>query len=76
MIEQVRTFFGKMRGMRGDRQTIINQTMMWHCTKCDTYFKTEEEGRTHAMSSLRCVEHSQGNKVVPNEIQAQEGVRK
>jgi hypothetical protein len=47
MLEQVQTFFGKIRGMRGDRQTIINQTMMWHCTQCDAYFKTKEEGEQH-----------------------------
>lgn len=73
MIEAIRTFWGKLRE-RG--RVVVGEGTLWRCTKCDTYFKTEEEGRTHAMSSLRCMEHSQGNKVNPNEIQAQEGVRK
>lgn len=47
MLVPVQTFFGKIRGLRGDRQTIINQTMIWRCTKCDAHFKTKEEGEQH-----------------------------
>ena len=70
MLEQVQTFFGKIRGLRGDRQTIINQTMMWRCTVCGDIFKTKEEGNIHGVSSLRCVEFGQGDKIVPNKVQA------
>ena len=70
MIESIQTFFGKIRGLRGDRQTIINQTMMWRCTVCGDIFKTKEEGNIHGVSSLRCVESSERNKIVPHKIQA------
>jgi hypothetical protein len=70
MIEPIRAFFGKIRGLRGDRQTIINQTMMWRCTVCGEMFKTKEEGNIHGVSSLRCVELGQGDKIVPHKVQA------
>jgi len=69
MIESVQTFFGKIRGLRGDRQAIINQTMMWRCTVCGEMFKTKEEGNIHGVSSLRCVESGQRDKIVPHKIQ-------
>ena len=70
MIEPIQTFFGKIRGLRGDRQTIINQTMMWRCTVCSDIFKTKEEGDLHGVSSLRCVESSERDKIVPHKVQA------
>ena len=70
MLEPIQTFFGKIRGLRGDRQTIINQTMMWRCAVCGDIFKTKEEGNIHGVSSLRCVESGQGDKIVPNKVQA------
>jgi len=69
MLEPIQTFFGKMRGLRGDRQAIINQTMMWRCTVCGEMFKTKEEGNIHGVSSLRCVESGQRDKIVPHKIQ-------
>jgi hypothetical protein len=69
MIESIQTFFGKMRGLRGDRQAIINQTMMWRCTVCGNIFKTKEEGNIHGVSSLWCVESGQRDKIVPHKIQ-------
>ena len=47
MIEQIRTFFGKLRGYRGDRETIVQQTMMWRCTQCHMIFITKEAGEQH-----------------------------
>jgi hypothetical protein len=70
MIESIQTFFGKIRGLRGDRQAIVNQTMMWRCTVCGNIFKTKEEGDLHGVSSLRCVESSERNKIVPHKVQA------
>ena len=70
MLEQIQTFFGKIRGLRGDRQAIINQTMMWRCTVCGNIFKTKEEGNIHGVSSLRCVELGQRDKIVPHKVQA------
>jgi len=70
MIESIQTFFGKIRGLRGDRQAIINQTMMWRCTVCGNIFKTKEDGDLHGVSSLRCVESSERNKIVPHKVQA------
>jgi hypothetical protein len=47
MLEQIRTFFGKLRGYRGDRETIVQQTMMWRCTKCYLVFTTKLAGEQH-----------------------------
>jgi heterodisulfide reductase subunit C len=47
MLEAIRTFFGKLRGYRGDRETIIQQTMMWRCTECFLVFPTKEAGDKH-----------------------------
>jgi len=47
MLEQIRTFFGKVRGYRGDRETIVQQTMMWRCKQCHLVFPTKEAGEQH-----------------------------
>jgi hypothetical protein len=47
MLEQIRTFFGRIKGLRGDRETIIRQTMMWRCTKCHMVFLTKSAGEQH-----------------------------
>jgi hypothetical protein len=47
MLEQVRTFFGRLRGMHGDRKAIVNQTTMWRCKNCHMIFVTKEAGDKH-----------------------------
>lgn len=50
MIEAIRTFFGKLRGDKGSRQTVIEQGTLWRCTKCHMIFTTKEAGEKHGCS--------------------------
>jgi len=47
MIEAIRTFFGKLRGERGDRKTIVEQGLVYRCTKCQLIFLTRIAGENH-----------------------------
>ena len=47
MIEAIRTFFGKLRGLHGNRQTVIEQGTLWRCTKCQLIFVTKTAGDNH-----------------------------
>jgi len=47
MIEQIKTFFGRMRGGHGHRKVVVEEGLMWRCTKCHFIFLTKEEGEKH-----------------------------
>jgi hypothetical protein len=47
MLEAVRTFWGKLRGLRGERNTIVEQGLVWRCTSCHTIFLTRTAGEQH-----------------------------
>ena len=47
MIEAIRTFFGKVRGLRGERKTIVEQGFVYRCTKCNLVFLTRTAGEQH-----------------------------
>lgn len=47
MIEAIRTFFGKLRGERGGRRTVIAEGMLYRCTKCHLIFTTKLAGEQH-----------------------------
>ena len=47
MLEAIRTFFGKLRGERGDRKTIVEQGLVYRCTKCQLIFLTKSGGEQH-----------------------------
>jgi len=47
MLETIRTFWGKLRGLRGERRTIVNLAMMYRCTKCQLIFLTRAAGEQH-----------------------------
>jgi hypothetical protein len=47
MIEAIRTFFGKLRGERGDRKTVVEQGTLYRCTKCKLIFLTKSAGEQH-----------------------------
>ena len=50
MIEAIRTFWGKVRGLRGERRTVVEQGTLWRCTKCNTIFITKSAGEQHECS--------------------------
>ena len=47
MIEAIRTFWGKLRGLHGNRQTVIEQGTLYRCTKCQLIFLTKSAGEQH-----------------------------
>lgn len=47
MLEKIRTFMGKVRGLRGERKTIVEQGFVWRCTKCNLVFLTRTAGEQH-----------------------------
>jgi hypothetical protein len=47
MLEAIRTFMGKIRGLRGERQTVVEEGMLWRCTKCHLIFITNSAGAQH-----------------------------
>jgi hypothetical protein len=50
MLEQIRTFWGRLRG-RG--KVVVEEGLVWRCTKCHFIFLTKEEGEKHG-SENRC----------------------
>jgi hypothetical protein len=44
MLEQIRTFWGRLRG-RG--KVVVEEGLVWRCTKCHFIFLTKEEGEKH-----------------------------
>ena len=47
MIEQIKTFFGKLRGLHGQRKVIVEEGLLWKCTKCGLIFLNKREGEKH-----------------------------
>jgi hypothetical protein len=47
MLELIRTFFGRVRGLHGERKTIVEEGMLYRCTKCHLIFTTRVAGEKH-----------------------------
>jgi len=47
MIEVIKTFFGKLRGIYGERRVVVEQGLLWKCTKCGLIFLNRKEGEKH-----------------------------
>jgi hypothetical protein len=69
MLEPIRAFFGRVKGLHPYTKTVVSESTMWRCKVCGDIFKTKEEGNIHGVSSLRCVESSQRDKIVPHKVQ-------
>jgi len=70
VLEPIRAFFGRVKGLHPDTKTVVSESTMWRCAVCGNIFRTKEEGNIHGVSSLRCVELGQGDKIVPHKVQA------
>jgi len=55
VLEMIRTFWGKVRGLRGERRTVIEQGTMWRCTKCQLIFVTKTAGEQHQCQDQRVI---------------------
>jgi hypothetical protein len=47
MLEAIKTFFGKVRGSHGERRTVVEEGMLYRCTKCHLIFTTKSAGEDH-----------------------------
>ena len=47
MLEKIRTFFGKTRGQHAEKETVVIQSELWHCTKCKLIFLDKKEAEKH-----------------------------
>jgi len=48
MIERIRTFFGREKGMHPNKSTIVAQGTAWYCTECRLVFITKLAGDQHS----------------------------
>jgi hypothetical protein len=47
MIEKIRTFFGREKGIHPNKSTIVAQGTAWYCTECKLIFVTKQAGDQH-----------------------------
>lgn len=47
MLEAIRTFFGKVRGLHREKQTIVVEGQLWRCAQCKMLFLNKVAGEQH-----------------------------
>lgn len=47
MLEAIRTFFGKVRGLHQEKRTIVVEGELYRCTKCKMIFLNRVAGEQH-----------------------------
>jgi hypothetical protein len=47
MLEKIRTFFGRVRGLHGDRRTVVEEGVLWRCTDCKMIFLSKQAWEQH-----------------------------
>lgn len=48
MLERIRTFFGRTKGIHQDKETVVSQGSAWFCTECKLVFITKSAGAQHS----------------------------
>jgi hypothetical protein len=48
MIEKIRTFFGRTKGIHQDKTTVVAQGTAWYCTECRLVFVTKSASNNHS----------------------------
>lgn len=48
MLERIRTFFGRTKGIHQDKTTVVAQGSAWYCTECGLVFITKTAGDQHS----------------------------
>jgi hypothetical protein len=48
MLERIRTFFGRTKGIHQNKSTIVAQGTAWYCTDCKLVFLTKSAGDSHS----------------------------
>ena len=58
MIVKIRTFYGKQRGLRGDRQHQVDEGVAWLCQKCGEVILHEHLIHKHfCKTQIKPVDH-------------------
>ena len=53
MLEGIRTFLGRLRGLHGaDRRIIVEEGRIWRCTKCSMLFLSKVSGEEHSCTEV------------------------
>ena len=47
MIQQIRTFYGRTKGFKGDKETTVVQGVAWLCLKCGKVFTNKRLSEIH-----------------------------
>ena len=47
MIQQIRTFYGRTKGLKGDKETVVVQGIAWLCLKCGKVFTNKRLSEIH-----------------------------
>ena len=50
MLEAIKTFFGRVRGLHHEKQTIVVEGQLWRCTQCQMIFLNKIVGEQHECS--------------------------
>ena len=48
MLERIRTFFGRTKGIHQDKTTVVAQGTAWYCDECKLVFMTKQAGAQHS----------------------------
>ena len=57
-------FMGKLRGLHGDRRTVVEQGTMWRCTSCNMIFITKSVGGTTQIAKDQKSELTKNGKTI------------
>jgi hypothetical protein len=47
MLEVIKTFFGRVRGLHQDKQTVVVEGELWRCTECKMIFLSKQAWEQH-----------------------------
>jgi len=48
MLNRIRTFFGRTKGIHQNKTTVVEQGSAWYCTECRLVFITKSAGDSHS----------------------------
>lgn len=55
MLEKIRTFFGRVRGLHGERRTVVEEGSLWRCSHCHLLFLNKSVGDAHTCLDQRVI---------------------
>jgi len=55
MLEKIRTFFGRTRGLHGERQTVVEEGSLWRCSQCHLLFLNKVAGDKHKCQDQKVI---------------------